>query len=207
MHSLLLATRNAHKTREFAAILGPGFEVTDLAAFPDQPPVDETGSTFEENATLKALASSRLLPGRLIVADDSGLEVDALGGAPGVHSARYAGENATDANNVAKLLAELARRPGFQPGSGLQSRSPSPARFVCVLALAEQGETIGIFRGAVEGNISEEPRGHDGFGYDPIFQPAGHHRTFAELGQAKKNAISHRARAIAQLREHFEKHA
>lgn len=190
MRQLLLATRNAHKTREFSEILGPDFVVRDLSAEADAPVVEETGSTFAENAILKAVAISNWFGG-LVVADDSGLEVDALNGAPGVFSARYAGEGATDQENIARLLAELHR-------SG--ARSPFTARFRCVLALAREGEVLETFEGAVEGTIVEPARGEGGFGYDPVFQPAGLTQTFGEIAPEEKNRMSHRARAIRLLR-------
>ena len=189
MERLLLATRNPHKTREFAEILGENFVVRDLAEELDLPVIQETGSTFAENAILKAVATSRQFH-ELVVADDSGLEVDALNGAPGVYSARYAG-NVSDSENVAKLLAELEKHPNDRPRS---------ARFRCVLALAREGRVLGTFEGAVEGIIVKRPRGSDGFGYDPVFQPTGWNRTFAEISPAEKNRISHRARAIQLLR-------
>ena len=192
MPRLLLATRNAHKTREFAQILAPGCQVSDLSSAPDVPKVEEDGQTFEENAILKAVAVSRAVTG-LVVADDSGLEVAALCGAPGVYSARYAGEAARDEENVAKLLSDLAVIK--------LERTDRRARFCCALALACRGELITVFHGQVAGVIAERPRGDQGFGYDPVFIPAGFDQTFAELGDAVKNQISHRARAIAGLRE------
>ena len=189
MHRLVLATRNAHKTHEFAQILGAEFAVSDLASFRESARVDETGATFVENAILKAVAVSQQIA-ELVVADDSGLEVDALGGAPGIYSARYAGARASDAENVAKLLDELARCDADARG----------ARFRCALALAREGKVLGIFEGVVEGTIVRTPRGSAGFGYDPVFQPAGLTQTFAELLPADKNRISHRARAIELLR-------
>jgi len=191
MHQLLLATRNSHKTREFVEILGDEFEVRDLADVLELPAAEETGQTYEANAILKAIEASRHFPG-LVVADDSGLEVDALNGAPGIYSARYAGEHATHAANIAKLLAELDRR---EPVS-----APPSARFRCALALAQEGKVLGIFEGAVEGTIVNAPRGADGFGYDPVFEPEGFHQTFGELPAAAKNIISHRAHAIQSLR-------
>jgi XTP/dITP diphosphohydrolase len=188
MHQLLLATRNSHKTREFAEILGDAFDVRDLTDAPELPAIEETGLTFEANAILKAVETSTCFPG-LVVADDSGLEVDALGGAPGIYSARYAGENATDAENVAKLLEALARH---SPG-------PYSARFRCSLALAREGTLLEIFHGEIEGTIVDPPRGGEGFGYDPVFQPLGWDRTFGELPAGEKNRISHRARAIQSL--------
>lgn len=193
MHPLLLATRNSHKTREFAEILGTEFIVRDLSGELDLPIVEETGATFAENAALKAIATSKQFPG-LVVGDDSGLEVDALQGAPGVYSARYAGNGATDEQNVAKLLAALEKRPASRPYS---------ARFRCVLTLAREGKLLGTFEGAVEGTIVDAPRGSTGFGYDPVFQPVGSTQTFAELPSAEKNRISHRGRAIQLLRAAF----
>ncbi|MEY2488131.1 MAG: XTP/dITP diphosphohydrolase [Verrucomicrobiota bacterium] len=189
MQQLLLATRNSHKTREFAEILGAGFDIYDLAAAMELPVVEETGLTFEANAILKAVETSKHFP-ELIVADDSGLEVDALDGAPGIYSARYAGERATDSANVAKLLAALAR-------CGPASHS---ARFRCALALAQGGKLLKTFDGVVEGTIVAAPRGQAGFGYDPVFQPRGFDQTFGELSSAEKNRISHRAEAIRSLR-------
>ena len=189
MHQLLLATRNSHKTREFAEILGDGFDVHDLADVAELPMVQETGLTFEANAILKAVETSKYFQ-ELVLADDSGLEVDALHGAPGIYSARYAGENASDAANIAKLLAELTR---YDP-------APHSARFRCSLALAREGKILGIFEGVVEGTIVDEPRGSAGFGYDPVFQPQEFEQTFAEFSPVEKNRISHRTRAIRSLR-------
>jgi len=189
MHQLLLATRNSHKTREFAEILGAGFAVRDLADSAELPLVKETGLTFEANAVLKAVEASRYFQG-LVVADDSGLEVDALDGAPGIYSARYAGEHATSASNVARLLGELA-----ECDPGLRS-----ARFHCSLALAQAGTLLETFDGVIEGTIVDAPRGRGGFGYDPVFQPLGYDQTFGELSSAEKNRISHRAQAIRALR-------
>src|SRR5438876_11139519 len=187
---LIVATRNAHKTREIEQIFGSRWAVRDLTAHPEISEIAEGGTSFEENAKLKAIAVSRELPG-LVVADDSGLEVDALGGAPGICSARYAGKNATDKQNVDKLLGELAR-------TGAEETKRS-ARFRCVIALAQQGELLGTFEGIVEGTIVERARGLHGFGYDPIFVPPGFEETFAELPAELKNTISHRAKAIAGL--------
>jgi XTP/dITP diphosphohydrolase len=187
---LLLATRNAHKTEEIQRILGPQFKVNDLAAHPEIPHIAETGRTFQENAILKALAVPRKLPG-LVIADDSGLEVDALNGAPGIHSARYAGPNATDKEKIDKLLDELA--------SIGATKNARRARFRCVLALARQGKVVGLFEGIVDGQIADRPRGSRGFGYDPIFVPKGFQRTFGQLGPEEKNHLSHRARALEKL--------
>ena len=191
MPELILATRNTNKTREFQRILEHGFAVSDLASHPEIPEVDETGTSFEKNAQLKAVAVSKRLPG-LVIADDSGLEVDALGGAPGIYSARYAGKNASDTENVEKLLQELRARNVAD-----EKRS---ARFRCVIALARNGSVLGTFEGVVEGNVVDLPRGTGGFGYDPVFQPKEFQQTFAEMPSELKNKISHRAQAIAALR-------
>lgn len=169
-------------------MLGPDFALEDLSDHPEIDDVDETGTTFVANAALKAVTVSHHLAG-LVLADDSGLEVDSLGGAPGVYSARYAGAGATDAANRRKLLDALD--PGASRG----------ARFRCVLVLARAGQILVTVEGEVEGSILEEEHGRMGFGYDPIFQPVGFDRTFAELSAGEKNAISHRAVAVAKLRE------
>jgi XTP/dITP diphosphohydrolase len=184
--SLTLATRNVHKTREIQEILGPGFTVRDLSQRTDIPDVAETGKTFEENATLKAIAVSRRLPG-LILADDSGIEVDSLAGAPGVLSARYSGTR-DDRQNVAKLLVEVARAD--------PNKQNRRANFRCVLAVACEGVLLRTFCGTLEGEIIDTPRGTSGFGYDPVFVPDGFDRTFAETPATVKNRISHRARAV-----------
>ena len=190
---LLVATRNAHKTEEIAAVFRDRLEVKDLSAVPGVPEVEETGTTFLENARLKAVAVSEAVGG-LVLADDSGLEVDALGGAPGVISARYAGGTGGDAANNAKLMREM---------EGLEDRR---ARFRCVMVLATGGRILGEFDGAVEGRIIGEPRGAQGFGYDPLFVPDGFDQTFAELGLEVKNGLSHRSRALegvaAWLKDH-----
>jgi XTP/dITP diphosphohydrolase len=186
---LSVATRNAHKTREIQRILGADFAVSDLSAYPQTPETVESGKTFEENAVLKATAAARQLPG-LVVADDSGLEVDALGGAPGIYSARYAGQNATDRQNIDKLLAELARI----------ERAKRSARFRCVIALAREGKLLGTFEGVVEGVVVDSPRGTSGFGYDPLFMPNGFGKTFGQLSPTEKDRVSHRARALEKLR-------
>jgi XTP/dITP diphosphohydrolase len=190
---LLLATDNQHKSREFRELLGREFKVSDLRSFPEIAMPEETGRTFEENAVLKAIAASTNRQS-LVIADDSGLEVDALGGAPGIYSARYAGENASDRNNVDKLLGELRDR-----------NEKWPARFRCVIALARNGRLLGTFEGSVEGEVVDLPRGTNGFGYDPVFQPKGFEQTFAEMAAELKNKISHRAKAIAALCEALRK--
>jgi XTP/dITP diphosphohydrolase len=190
MQQLIVATRNRNKTREIQQILGPKFELRDLTAYPEISEIVESGKSLEENAKLKAIAVSKELSG-LIIADDSGLEVATLGGAPGTYSARYAGDKATDKENIDRLLEELAR-------IGAQS-DQRRARFRCVLALARNGQMLGTFEGAVEGTIVDRQRGAHGFGYDPIFLPKGFKHTFAELPIAVKNRISHRAEAIRAL--------
>jgi len=184
---LLLATRNANKTREVREILGHGWEVEDLAARPEWPDVEETGATFEENARLKAVAGSAHYDG-WVLADDSGLEVDALGGAPGVRSARFAGEDADMAANRALLLERLREVRG----------KDRRGRFRCVLALAKGGQVLATFEGAVEGIIAPAERGTGGFGYDPLFVAEGMCRTYAEITPAEKHACSHRGRALAR---------
>ncbi len=191
MIELLFATRNAHKTKEIQEILGPQFQVNDLAEHREIPHIAEIGRTFEDNAILKAVAVSKRVAG-LVVADDSGLEVDALGGAPGIYSARYAGPAAGDNEKIEKLLEELRR-----VGAPKDARR---ARFRCVLALARKGEVLGVFEGVVEGQIADQSRGSGGFGYDPIFVLNGFQRTFGELKSAEKNQLSHRARALEKLR-------
>jgi XTP/dITP diphosphohydrolase len=195
MPRLLVATKNAHKTAEIRAMLGAEWEVTDLRAHPEIPAPEETGATFAENAVIKAVAASRLFPGALVLSDDSGLEVDALGGAPGVRSARYAGEGASDAENRARLLRELE-------AAGARGKQRA-GRFRCVMALAEGGEVRGIFDGSVEGTIINAERGEGGFGYDALFVPEGECETFAQLPAEVKNRLSHRARALAKVRDHL----
>ena len=187
---LLLATGNTHKSREFQKLLGDDFQISDLSSLPALEMPEETGSTFEQNAVLKAVSVSKVVD-QLIVADDSGLEVHALGGAPGIYSARYAGEHARDFANIDKLLRKM---------KDVAKRS---ARFRCVIALAHSGDVVGTFEGLVEGEIVDPPRGTGGFGYDPVFQPNGFEQTFAEMPSELKNEISHRAKAIAHVRHRF----
>jgi XTP/dITP diphosphohydrolase len=188
--SLRVSTRNAHKVREITAILGSSFKVSDLSALISMPEIAETGETFEENATLKAVAVSQA-SGGWVIADDSGLEVDALGGAPGVYSARYSGSEATDLSNNALLLKNL------QDVRGKERR----ARFRCVIVLARDGRKLAAFDGVVEGIIANQPKGIEGFGYDPLFIPEGLCQTFGELPAVTKNRLSHRAKALEKLRE------
>jgi XTP/dITP diphosphohydrolase len=193
---LVVATRNRHKTREIQQSLGPDFRVCDLGAHPEISEIDESGTSFEENAKLKAVAASKQLP-TLVIADDSGLEVDALDGAPGIYSARYAGANATDRDKIDKLLRELARVDATQDARR--------ARFRCVVALARNGSVLATFEGIVEGRIADEVRGDSGFGYDPIFVPNGSDQTFGELPKEVKNAISHRGKAIRTLADRLRR--
>ncbi len=222
--SLLIATRNAHKAGEIRAILGGGFQWFTLHDFPDAPNVIEDAPTFAGNATKKAVELAKWISSKhrtsniehptlkFVLADDSGLEVDALNGAPGVHSARFAAldsaksGNTPDADNNAKLLRLLKDVP-------LEKRA---ARFHCVIALTpvlpEKVEVASavcyadefemqteLFDGVCEGRMIFEPRGKDGFGYDPLFVPTGFEQTFAELGDEVKNKLSHRARALQKL--------
>jgi XTP/dITP diphosphohydrolase len=188
--SLVLATRNPHKTAELRALLAPaGVDVLGLDAFPPYPEVVEDGATLEDNALKKAREAHRRC-GLPAVADDTGLEVYYLLGAPGVYSARYAGEQASYADNNRKLLRAMVQVPARKRG----------ARFRCVMALVADGLERS-FEGRIEGRIGLELRGGNGFGYDPLFYPADGERSYAELTAEEKNAISHRARAAAALQE------
>jgi XTP/dITP diphosphohydrolase len=194
MHRIYVATSNAGKLRDFKAAAAPfSVEIEPVPGFNSLPPVTEDAPTFEGNAQKKAEFYSRHASGEPVLADDSGLEVDALDGAPGVLSARYAADpnqpNASDAENNAKLLRELAEVPDDR-------RS---ARFVCTIALAEQGRTIATFRGEVFGRILREARGTGGFGYDPLFLFAPLNKTFAELTPEEKAQVSHRGHAFRRL--------
>ena len=193
MISLLVATHNPHKTREFARLLGVDFSLRDLRAYPAIGEIVEDGTTFEANARLKATAVSRQVAG-WVLADDSGLEVDSLGGDPGVRSARFAGERATDAENRARLLRELAKLP---------NGTSRAARFRCVLALAHSGEVVATFEGLVEGEIEANERGTGGFGYDPLFRPHSRKETVAEMSPNEKDRLSHRGAAVEHLRRFF----
>lgn len=227
MLELIIATRNAHKVGEIAAILGPGVRCISLSAFPNPPKIVEDAPTFAGNATAKAIQVANWLVRNgfglphqepsdqaMVLADDSGLEVDAINGAPGVHSARFstldsgASGNASDADNNAKLLKLLKDVP----------QAERTARFRCVLALTpvhvlppQNASTLcmadeleletQLFQGVCEGRIAFAPSGKGGFGYDPLFIPNGYTESFAELGEGVKNQISHRARALATLKE------
>ena len=222
MTTLVIATRNRHKVEEIRAILGADFQFMTLRDLPDAPAVVEDAATFAGNATKKATTLARWLSSRgqaadYVLADDSGLEVDALGGAPGVHSARFAAldtgaaENSGDADNNAKLLRLLRDVPP-------EKRT---ARFRCVIALtpllamskvsssptcaADEFELqTELFDGACEGRVDSTPSGSGGFGYDPLFIPNGHEQSFAELGDDIKNTMSHRAHALQKLAARFQ---
>jgi XTP/dITP diphosphohydrolase len=196
MHRVLIATSNSGKLRDFAgAAKALGIEVSSLPNFSELPSIEEDGATFESNARKKARHYSRLVSGELILADDSGLEVDALGGAPGVISARYAvengSENSSDAANNAKLLRELTSVP----------EPKRTARFVCVIAAAKDARIVGTFRGKAVGRMLFEARGSGGFGYDPLFYFPTLNKTFAELTPEEKAQVSHRGKAFAKFLE------
>jgi XTP/dITP diphosphohydrolase len=193
MPQLLFATSNAHKTDEVRQMLGPSWLVENLQTYPHLPIPDETGTTFEANARIKAEAASLALPEHLVLADDSGLEVDALDLAPGVISARYAGPNATDADNRARLKAELA------PIAAAQPHLPLTGRFRCCMVLAKAGRTLAVENGTVEGRLLLEEQGRGGFGYDALFIPDGYPDSFGVLPPEIKNQLSHRARALTRM--------
>lgn len=180
---LIIATRNSHKTDEIRHMIGHAFQVRDVLSFPDLPEIEETGTTFLENARLKALGISGLVED-WVLADDSGLEVDALEGRPGVWSSSFGGEEGNHALNNERLLSEMA---------GAADRN---ARFLCTLVLAKDGEEKAVFTGSVKGSIAIDPSGEGGFGYDPLFIPSGYQETLAELGAEKKSQLSHRSEAI-----------
>jgi XTP/dITP diphosphohydrolase len=193
MRRLIVATGNPHKAEEFETLLaGCGFIVCSADVCGGMPEVVEDGDSFAANARLKATALHALAgEGDLVVSDDSGLEVDALDGAPGIYSARYAGEGASDQSNVDKLLGALKEKP-------TQARG---ARFRCVLCLIDPLGHEQVFDGSCEGQIAEAATGSEGFGYDPVFIPEGYDRSFGELGEATKSRLSHRARAVQALRK------
>ena len=196
MRALIVATGNAHKVTEFDRLLeGCGFELCSASVCGGMPDVVEDGDSFAANARIKAIALRALAPPEAwVVSDDSGLEVDALEGAPGIFSARYAGQDATDRANLEKLLVELADLPSTQ-------RS---ARFRCVLCLIDPHGEEHFFEGECKGCIAMEPSGTEGFGYDPVFIPAGHSESFGELGDSVKSRLSHRAAAVQKMREGLE---
>jgi XTP/dITP diphosphohydrolase len=193
-HCILIATSNAGKLRDFSGAAAPlGLEIACIPDFSTLPPVVEDGLTFEDNARKKAQAYSRYAPGTIVLADDSGLEVDALGGAPGVHSARYAadephkaGNNTDDEENNAKLIRNLKNIPPQQRAG----------KFVCVIAAAREGQILAVFQGKAEGIILDVRRGRNGFGYDPFFFFPPIQKTFAELSAEEKAKYSHRGQAF-----------
>lgn len=187
---LLIATKNGHKIREFRSLLKrlKGFDLYSLIDFPEYIPPFESGKTFEENAILKAADAAKRL-NKWALADDSGLIVPALQGKPGVFSARYAGEEATDKENRKKLLAEM---------NGLNAELRS-AFFECCLALTSPDGKIKVARGLCEGRIIEAERGGNGFGYDPLFIKHDYNQTFGEISESVKNQISHRAKALEKI--------
>jgi XTP/dITP diphosphohydrolase len=205
MRRILIATSNPGKLRDFAgAALRHGVEIAGIPSFASLPAVVEDGLTFEANARKKAEEYSRHVPGETVLADDSGLEIDALNGAPGVHSARYAADkpdqaqtNTDDEANNARVLRELKDVPFAQ----------RRGRFVCVLAAARAGKTLATFRGTAEGLILDAPRGTNGFGYDPLFYFPEIQKTFAELSAEEKSKYSHRGAAFRQFLEWYQRHS
>ncbi|MDO5716508.1 MAG: RdgB/HAM1 family non-canonical purine NTP pyrophosphatase [Tissierellia bacterium] len=189
---IIMASGNMHKVEEVQSYLSDlGIEVLPLTALLSHYEApEETGETLEENAKIKAEALQSLLPGEWILADDSGLFVDALGGEPGVHSARYAGDNATDEKNNQKLIRELEKK----------SRTAAFRSVLCLLD--DKGDHF--FQGEISGTMLEEPRGNGGFGYDPYFLPLGKKETFAEMSMKDKNKISHRALALKELKKYLQ---
>jgi XTP/dITP diphosphohydrolase len=185
----LLASSNPGKLREYKQLAaGPGIEIELVPNFRNLPAFDESAPTFAENAAGKAVHYSRLADGT-VLADDSGLVVPALGGAPGVRSARYAGPDATDVDRIGKLLRAMEGKKGNE----------RRARFVCVTAIAERGRALAVVSDFVEGMIAQEPRGPNGFGYDPVFQTLDTNRTYGELSAEEKNRLSHRGRSFGRL--------
>ncbi len=194
IHKIVAATRNPKKLLELQRLLeGTNIEVVSLADLGELSEVEETGATFEENARLKALSYAQQT-GLACVADDSGLEVEALGGAPGVFSSRYAGPGADGRTLCEKLLREMSA----------VSDGERAARFRCFVALGWEGEVIVRARGEVSGQIIREMRGAGGFGYDPVFVPEGHHRTFAEMEPGQKDSLSHRGKALTRFKARLE---
>lgn len=192
--TMIIATKNSGKAKEFEALFAKnGYRIKTLESFPELKEVEETGDTFAENALLKAETISKEL-NTIVLADDSGLKVDALGGQPGIYSARYAGIEKDDAKNNAKLLSELSELP----------KDERTAQFHCTLALADPGRDSLVIEGELKGLISAIPRGENGFGYDPLFYVPQLGKTMAELSQAEKNKISHRAEALKKLENQLE---
>lgn len=193
MRKLVIASTNKGKIKEIKEVLD-GFEFLSLTDFPKIKEIEETGKTFEENALIKAKTVYDYA-NAMTLADDSGLEVDELNGAPGVYSARYSGEGAADDKNCEKLLNELKDIP----------KENRTARFRCVIVLYNGENDKHIFNGTCEGKIINEKRGTNGFGYDPLFVPNGYNKTFAELDSETKNKISHRGKALEQLKNYLNK--
>lgn len=192
---IVLATRNRKKVEEISRIFSDcNIRFMSLDAFPGCPDVEEDGDTFRANAMKKAVSVARFT-GCPAIADDSGLEVTALGGAPGVYSARYAGKGANDQKNVAKLLKELKK----------VKAEDRAARFVCCIAFALPDGQCKTFTGYVKGKIGEKPKGFNGFGYDPVFYPSGHDRTFAEMKDSEKDSMSHRGTALRKLHKYLKR--
>jgi XTP/dITP diphosphohydrolase len=191
---VIIATKNAGKVREMETLLGEqGITVKSLLDLDNQIEIDETGISFAENAIIKAEEISKRF-NAIVIADDSGLAVDALNGRPGVYSARYAGENASDQENIDKLLIELKGVP----------KNERTARFHCALAVAIPTKDTVVFQGECEGVITVEEQGNNGFGYDPVFYVPQFKRTMAELTKAEKNKISHRGQAVKQLQANWQ---
>jgi XTP/dITP diphosphohydrolase len=191
---LLLATRNRHKVTEMQQMLrGTGWQVVMLSDLEDMPDVEEDGATFEENARKKARSAAQRAK-MWTLAEDAGLEVDALNGEPGIHSARYCGEGASDADRMRKVLESIIAVPDER----------RTARFRCVMCLVDPAGNETCFEGRCDGRISHHARGSAGFGYDPIFMPEGQAHTLGELGQSVKSRISHRARAMHQVIAHLQ---
>lgn len=192
---LVIASQNMHKIREFRSMLrgNPKLDLFSLIDFPDYTPPPETGTTFEENAILKAIDAAKALD-EWVIADDSGLVIPALGGAPGVFTARYAGENATDKDNRKKLLEEMRNL----------SEEERDGYYECCLALASPEGLVKSASARCEGTIVEKERGGQGFGYDPLFKKHDYNKTFAELEEEVKNRISHRRKALDKILLHLE---
>lgn len=194
MEELIIATKNKGKAKEFAELFEPlGFRVKTLLDYPDAPDIEETGKTFEENALLKAVGISNIFQ-KIVIADDSGLVIDALDGRPGVYSARYAGTDKDDEANIQKVLFEMKDVP----------EEKRTAHFHCTLALVVPGKDPIIVEGTCNGLILTEKRGNNGFGYDPIFYLPHLKKTMAEITSEEKNRISHRGNAIRKLYEHVQ---
>ncbi len=192
---VLIATQNEHKRREILDIVKgvPGVSFLGIEDFPFQPTVEESGASFRENAILKASALARAC-NTWAMADDSGLEIDALDGRPGVYSSRYSGPGATDKKNIQQVLSELKDVP----------KEKRTARFVCAIAFAGPRHVFFVVKGRCDGVITRRSRGDGGFGYDPIFYLPEYQQTFAELSASHKNTVSHRARALKQFKERIQ---